>query len=90
MLNIAQQTYVFIDGQYLRQRHREAMMAFFGVEGDLDLSPIMKQAGASRVYFYDAIDYERGATESDEDSKARIDNLQKQFSRINFLSGFHV
>jgi hypothetical protein len=52
----ADHTYVFIDGEYLRRRHCEAMQQFFGVDGELELSPVMRQADARRVYFYDAID----------------------------------
>src|SRR5258708_30770666 len=32
---VAEHTYIFIDGEYLRRIHDEAMRDFFGVDGDL-------------------------------------------------------
>jgi uncharacterized LabA/DUF88 family protein len=83
-------TYVFIDGEYLRQRHRDAMRQFFGVDGELEISPIMLQARASRVYFYDAIDYTRRPDETEKAWETRVVSLEKFFSHIRSLSGFHV
>ncbi len=87
---LTERTYVFIDGEYLRQRHREVMRDFFGVDGELELSPIMQQARASRAYFYDAIDYARLPEETDEAWEARIILLERYFSYIRSLDGFHV
>ncbi len=89
-LQVSERTYVFIDGEYLRQRHREVMRDFFGVDGELELSPIMTQAHASRAYFYDAIDYTRRPDETEKASKARIVALEQFFSYVRSLSGFHV
>jgi uncharacterized LabA/DUF88 family protein len=83
-------TYVFIDGEYLRRTHREAMQQFFGLDGELELSPIMRQAEASRVYFYDAIDHSLGAKETAEEYQARVIPLERFFSYLQSLSGFHV
>ena len=83
-------TYVFIDGEYLRRRHREAMQDFFGVDGEIDLSPIMRTVEASRVYFYDAIDYAQLTGEADTDWEARVKRLELFHARIRSLSGFHV
>jgi hypothetical protein len=33
---MADQTYVFIDGAYLEQIHRETIRAFFGEDGELE------------------------------------------------------
>ena len=40
---MADDTYLFIDGEYLRQIHREAILGFFGVEAELDISGAMDQ-----------------------------------------------
>lgn len=83
-------TYLFIDGQYLRQRHKEAMQTFFGVDGDLELSPMMQQARATRAYFYDAIDYVRLPDETDKAWEARVGSLEEFFAYVRSLDGFHV
>jgi hypothetical protein len=36
---MADDTYLFIDGEYLRQIHREAMRDFFGKDGELGSRP---------------------------------------------------
>ncbi len=87
---MSESTYLFIDGEYLRQRHREVMRDFFGVEGELELSPIMQQARASRAYFYDAIDYARRPDETEKAWEARVASLEQFFSYVRSLSGFHV
>ncbi len=83
-------TYVFIDGEYLRQRHREEMQRFFGVDGELELSPIMQQAQASRAYFYAAIDYAHRPEETEKEWEARVLSLEQFFSYVRSLRGFHV
>jgi uncharacterized LabA/DUF88 family protein len=85
-----QTSYLFIDGEYLRQRHREAMQAFFGVDGDLDLSPIMQQAKAGRGYFYDAIDDARRPGETEKEWESRVLSLEQFFAYVRSLPGFHV
>src|SRR6266851_5400747 len=87
---MADQTYLFIDGEYVRQRHREAMQDFFGVEGELEISPMMQQARATRAYFYDAIDYTRGTHESEQEWQHRVLSQEQFFSHVRSLWGFHV
>lgn len=36
--------YLFIDGEFLRQRHLEVMRSFFDEDGDLDFLAIQRQA----------------------------------------------
>jgi uncharacterized LabA/DUF88 family protein len=83
-------TYVFIDGEYLRQRHREEMTRFFGVEGDLDISSIMRETDATRVYFYDAVDYGKKPAEDDAACANRILEKEQFLASIGRLSGFFV
>src|SRR5260370_42352069 len=87
---LSERTYVFIDGEYLRHRHREVMRAFFAVDGQLELSPIIAEARASRAYFYDAIDYTRRPGETEKALEARVLLLEQFFSYVRSLSGFHV
>jgi hypothetical protein len=44
-------TYLFIDGEYLRRIHRQAMLDFFGVDGELDTLEAKREAGALRAFF---------------------------------------
>lgn len=85
-------TYVFIDGEYLRQIHRDAMQDFFGVgvNGDLDLAETRRQAGAIRAFFYDSIEDVPRDGESEEDCRARVAPLEHFFGRARSLSGVHV
>jgi uncharacterized LabA/DUF88 family protein len=87
---MAGDTYLFIDGEYLRQRHRAAMQAFFGEDGDLDVEPILHQAKARRAYFYDSVDETRRSDETEYDWKNRVLERESFFSHVQSLSGFHV
>jgi uncharacterized LabA/DUF88 family protein len=87
---MADRTYLFIDGEYLRRRHHEAMVDFFQVDGDLDIFPLRREAGARRVYFYDCIDEAPLPGETGEVQKTRIAPLQRFLSYVQSLSGFHV
>jgi uncharacterized LabA/DUF88 family protein len=87
---MAEHTYVFIDGAYLERVHREAMRAFFGVDGELDLFPVGRQAKASRVYFYDSVDYAQSANESEKDWHSRVLRVESSLDQIRSLPGFFV
>jgi uncharacterized LabA/DUF88 family protein len=84
-------TYLFVDGEYLRRIHGDAMRGFFGpnVSGELELSTPKHQADASRVFFYDSIDDSRRGDETDEDQRARIAPLEDFFARIR-IPGLHI
>lgn len=84
------QTYVFIDGKYLELVHRAAMRDFFNADGELDVFPIGGQARASRVYFYDSIDYTQTANENEKQWQARIERLEDSLEQIRELPGFFV
>jgi uncharacterized LabA/DUF88 family protein len=84
------QTYVFIDGEYLRRVHRETMQEFFHEDGVLQLSTLMRQASASRAYFYDSIDDAPRPGESEEARSKRLAPLTQFFDYVQSLSGFHV
>jgi hypothetical protein len=44
-------TYLFIDGGYLRERYREKMTNFFGVEAELDFAAILRSVNAKRAFY---------------------------------------
>jgi uncharacterized LabA/DUF88 family protein len=83
-------TYLFIDGEYLRQIHRDVMQDFFGADGDIDFSAIKRDARAIRALVYDSIDDEQREGESEETRVARIAPLERFYARARALSGVHV
>jgi len=87
---MSDRTYLFIDGEYLRRIHREAMQSFFGADGDLELSALMREAQASRAYFYDSLDDAPRQGEDEAACGARIAPVKKFFAGLQELSGFHV
>jgi uncharacterized LabA/DUF88 family protein len=87
---MAGDTYLFIDGEYLRQIHRDVMREFFGVDGELDIGEAKHQAQAVRAFFYDSIDDIPRPGETEETCRARIAPLQEFFARTSALSGVHV
>ena len=87
---VAEHTYIFIDGEYLRRIHDEAMRDFFRVDGDLDLSELRDQARAIRAFFYDSIDDTPREGENAEACQARLAPLEQFFARSRVLSGVHV
>jgi hypothetical protein len=87
---MAGDTYLFVDGEYLREIRREVMRDFFGVDGELDIYGAKRQAGAIRAFFHDSIDETPRPGESEEACRARIAPLQDFFARTSALSGVHV
>jgi uncharacterized LabA/DUF88 family protein len=90
VLKVVEQTYLFIDGEYLRQRHRAVMQQFFGSDGDLDVEPILHQAKARRAYFYDSVETTPRPGETDSAFQNRVLERESFLSHVQSLSGFHV
>src|SRR5260370_31293287 len=89
-IQAAERTYLFIDGEYLRRVHRDAMHGFVDVDGDLELYPLMRDARADRAFFYDSIDDVPREGETSEECQKRIAPLEQFFGRARALSGVHV
>jgi uncharacterized LabA/DUF88 family protein len=87
---VSDQTYLFVDGEYLRRIHRDAMQSFFRADGELELSALMRQADATRAYFYDSLDDAPRPGEDEAVRSARIAPLEKFFGQVRDLYGFHV
>jgi uncharacterized LabA/DUF88 family protein len=83
-------SYLFIDGAYLRKDFTEQMRSFYGVIPEFDFVALAASLKSERTYYYDAIDYERHATESEETSAARVAAAEAVHDHINNLPGFHV
>ncbi len=97
---MADQSYLFVDGAYLRQRHSDMMSAVFGKIADFDLSnlrqnllhltPLGAQEAFQRVFYYDCLHDIPKVGESDEQLKLRIQEQRAAFDKIQSLHGFHV
>lgn len=83
-------SYLFIDGAYLRKHFNEQMQTFYGVVPELDFELLAASLKSERTYYYDAIDYERHATESEDTFQARVTRAEGVHDHINNLPGFHV
>jgi uncharacterized LabA/DUF88 family protein len=84
------ETYLFIDGKYLRDVHAKALRPIFGIAPDIDLLNLKKQANAQRVFFYDCMDEMKLADETDETFETRQQKQDAYFGSIRAGYGFHL
>jgi hypothetical protein len=83
-------SYLFIDGAYLRKHFNEQMQTFYGVVPVIDFGVLAASLKSERTSYYDAIDYARHATESEDGFQARVTQAEGFHDHINNLPGFHV
>jgi uncharacterized LabA/DUF88 family protein len=83
-------TYLFIDGEYMRRVYKEAMQSVFAQDGEINFYTLKSQAVAKRVFFYDCLDDLERAGETEPDYKSRVGKQESFFDGIRALSGFHV
>jgi uncharacterized LabA/DUF88 family protein len=81
MPHTADQTYLFIDGEYLRRAYIAAIRRVFDADGDLDPARIRYENLAQRAFFYDCLD--------DGMKPQEAETQQKFFDEISAISGFH-
>jgi uncharacterized LabA/DUF88 family protein len=86
----ANDTYLFIDGEYLRRIFNQSMQSVFSCDGELDFKELKNAAGARRAYFYDCLDDIQRPGESDGDYARRVETQETFFAGVQALSGFHV
>lgn len=89
------QSYLFVDGAYLRQRHAEMMSQVFGSEASLDLAQMRERLRHKlqefhRVFYYDCLHDIPKVGETDEELGVRIQEQKQFFDRVQSLHGFHV
>lgn len=83
-------TYLFIDGEYLRRRFNDAMQRLFLCDGEINFLTVKNAAGAKRVFYYDCIDDEQKPSETKEDCEKRVTAQEEAFNKIGELYGLHV
>jgi hypothetical protein len=84
------ETYLFIDGNYLREIHQRLVGNFFKVTSEIDFDQLKSQARARRAFFYDCVDDMLRKGEGEASFKARRDEQEIYFSKIRSLPGFHL
>lgn len=86
------ETYLFIDGGYLRKVADELMQAVFGIPADIDLAAVRRNLSPHprRVFYYDCLNDVHKDGESDSDFDLRVQKQQAAFDAIQSLDGFHV
>jgi uncharacterized LabA/DUF88 family protein len=87
---MADDTYLFIDAKYLRDKHSKALRRIFPQVPEINLLQLKAQARAMRVFFYDCLNDRRDEAESDEAFQARLQRDEAYFTAIRALPGFHV
>ena len=73
-------SYLFIDGNYLRQAYKKVIEGFFGAPGDLDVTALKASTHATKAFYYDALDADAA------DYQDRVALHQK----IQRFDSFHV
>src|SRR5262249_24834326 len=89
----SEDTYLFIDGEYLRRIHRDAMRSIFLCDAgdeDIDYDDFKRVARAKRVFFYDCIDDEKRPGEGDAEFQKRVHAQEAFFKKLGELKGFHI
>ena len=84
------ETYLFIDGEYIRTIYREAMQRFWGLDGDLEPARLRYTGMSFRTYFYDSIDDAKREGESEAVFQSRVAAQEQFFNEIRAVSGFHA
>jgi uncharacterized LabA/DUF88 family protein len=84
-------TYLFIDGEYLRQAYQQTMDAFYGTVPDINYRDLPTTfGGPRRIYYYDAIAREPVGSETPKDQEQRIKGLDVFHVYLNSLPNWHV
>jgi uncharacterized LabA/DUF88 family protein len=83
-------TYLFVDGGYLRGVYRDLFNPIFGPGYLVDYKSVMDTFGARRAYLYDCLDDEQKSGESAADCEARVQQQQDLFDAIDKVEGVHV
>jgi uncharacterized LabA/DUF88 family protein len=74
-------TYLFVDGEYLRRIYCQAVASVFGSHGELNFSAIKNRAGAKRAFIYDCLDEVQKVGEDDDAFKTRVASQQASFEK---------
>ncbi|MEP0874144.1 NYN domain-containing protein [Trichocoleus desertorum AS-A10] len=82
-------TYLFIDGGYLKDKYNKTKQWFEG-NGEIDFYKIKGYFSAKKAFYYDCLDNQRKAQESESDFSLRLFEQKQFFNSIQEVEGFHV
>jgi uncharacterized LabA/DUF88 family protein len=83
-------TYLFIDGGYLREVYKAVFNPLFGDMYKIDFKLLMDSFAARRAYLYDCLDDVIREGETDDDFARRVKQQQDHFDAIDRTDGLHV
>ena len=83
-------TYLFIDGAYLHEHYSRQMQDFYGEVPPLRFDILATNLNSERTYYYDAINYQKKASESQDEYEARIAAKHALHDYISSQAGYHV
>lgn len=85
-----EQTYLFIDGGYVRKRYIDAVRVWFGDEAEIDFPTLIQMYSAGRSFYYYCLDEEKRAGESDSDHQARLAEQKASLNKVRGAHGCHI
>ena len=83
-------TYLFIDGGYLREVVRTRFESIFGSSYKLSFSSILRDFTAKRAYYYDCLDDQKKDSEAPAAFELRVEQQEAAFDEIERTPGVHV
>jgi uncharacterized LabA/DUF88 family protein len=84
------ETYLFIDGAYLRKHYTESTQKWFGEVGEINFKQLKESFHAQKCFYYDCLDDMRGEGESESGFESRLAKQEAFFNKIRGVVGSHV
>jgi uncharacterized LabA/DUF88 family protein len=86
----SENSYLFIDGGYLRKHYSENARKWFGCEGEIDFDTLKRHFSAQKSFYYDCLDDIRRNDEIDLDFELRIHQRETYFNKIREVNRTHA
>jgi uncharacterized LabA/DUF88 family protein len=83
--------YLFIDGEYLRDKYTGAMADFYGTVPTVNYRDLHNQFNRpDRIYYYDSVNREKKGSETQAHAESRISELNRLHAYLNTIPSWHV
>lgn len=83
-------TYLFIDGGYIRKRYMDAVRVWFGDDAEIDFPTLIQRYPAGRSFYYYCLDEERREGESESSHQARLVEQKANLNNVRDARGCHI
>jgi uncharacterized LabA/DUF88 family protein len=84
-------TYLFVDGAYLREQYTRAANEWFGHTGDINFEILIRTSYmAQKTFYYDCLDDIQRSGEGQIDFEARVATQKQYFGKIGRVTATHV